>query len=62
MREDEKLILRMDTLGEFPEGIPVWAEFLPIDMLRKAMYLRREGFTKLGFDPAHDEMDRRDLN
>lgn len=54
MREDEGLVLRMDVLEEFPEGVPAWMIPLPVDELRLRMEQRREGFTRQGLDPADD--------
>ena len=54
-RSDERMVSREDLADEFPDGVPVWAEFLPADELRVVMKNRREGFTKLGLDPADDD-------
>lgn len=59
LRDDEILVIRHDVTDEFPEGVPKWAEFLPVDRLREVMELRREGYTRLGFDPAEDELEHR---
>lgn len=61
-RDDERLVLRMDLLDEFPEGVPKWMEFLPVADCRRNMTLRREGYTTLGFDPAEDELESRVLH
>lgn len=62
MRSDEQLVLRMDLLLEFPEGIPNWMVRLPVAEVRENMRLRRSGFTSLGFDPAEDGPDRDDYH
>ena len=61
-RRDERMVPREDLADEFPDGVPLWAEFLPVEDLRRVMQLRREGYTMLGHDPAEDEMDREHLH
>lgn len=62
LRDDERLVLRTDVLDEFPEGIPSWMDHLPAEDVRRLMELRREGFTRHGFDPAEDELEHRRLH
>lgn len=63
MRLDERMVPPPPGHeDEFPDGVPLWAEFLPVDELREVMRNRREGFTMQGFDPAEDEQDKFDLH
>lgn len=61
-RPDERMVPCTIAPDEFPDGVPLWAEFLPLDELREVMRQRREGFTMEGFDPAEDELDLEHLH
>jgi hypothetical protein len=57
VRNDERLTIRADVIGECPDGVPHWMLKLPREDVLHFVSLRERGFALAGLEPGDDPDD-----